>query len=408
MHLRHISLTNFRIYARLELELPPGPILIHGDNAQGKTSLLEAIYYLATAHSPHTSSDRQLIHWLAGDEGITPYARLVGDVSRNDRAAHIEMTLMLEPSNNEQGNRFRKQIKLNGTTQRAGDLSGEVNVVLFLPQDVETAGGSPGLRRRYLNDAISQIDPEYARIVDRYGDVLSQRNALLKALNEQGGDPDQLDYWDQQLATDGATITLKRQIILEELSRIADRIHRDLTGGTADLRLRYRPAFNPNHTPDNEYQIALDLDAPPNDITRLTDPARARDAAAIFRAQLHERRSDEITRGMTLIGPHRDDFQIISDQIDLGTYGSRGQQRSAMLALKLAEVEWIHQKVGDWPILLLDEVMAELDARRRDYLQARILDAHQSLSTSTDPTLFSDTFRARARLLRVIRGRIEP
>ena len=401
MHLRHLSLTNFRAYARLELELPPGPVLIHGDNGQGKTSLLEAVHYLATAKSPHTSSDRQLIHWLAVEDSLTPYARLVGDVSRAERAAHIEMTLLLEPADTADGFRFRKQIKVNGRLTRVADLAGQINVVLFLPQDVDTLGGSPGERRRYLDGALAQIDPDYARAIDRYADVLAQRNALLKQLQETGGDPDQLAFWDDKLAADGALITLKRHLALDELGRFADRTHRDLTGSQADLRLRYLPAFDAARSAEAAYQIALRLDVP---APALGDTRRAE---AALLAQLEERRADEINAGMTLIGPHRDDFRFISDQIDLGTYGSRGQQRSAILALKLAEVEWIHAKVNEWPILLLDEVMAELDAHRRAFLLAHISGVNQSLFTATDPTLFSDAFRSRARQLRVVAGRID-
>ena len=401
MHLRHLSLTNFRVYARLELELPAGPILICGDNAQGKTSLLEAVYYLATARSPHTSSDRQLIHWLAGDEGLTPYARLVGDVSRADRACHVEVTLMLESANTAEGVRFRKQIKVNGSLSRVADLARQINIVMFLPQDVDLAGAAPGGRRRSLDYTLSQIDVDYAIAVDHYADVLAQRNALLKQLQESSGDPDQLAYWDDQLAADGAAITLKRQIALDELGRAADRIHRDLTGGQADLRLRYQPALDMTRTPAAEYQIALDLDVPAVSVPH------AHRVEAAFLAQLQERRAEEIGAGMTLIGPHRDDFRFISDQVDLGTYGSRGQQRTAVLALKLAEVEWIHDKIGDWPILLFDEVMAELDAQRRTYLLSRIGSVSQSLLTTTDPSLFSAEFRARAKTLRVTTGRIE-
>jgi DNA replication and repair protein RecF len=401
MRLRHLSLTNFRAYARLELELPAGPILIYGDNAQGKTSLLEAVHYLAAAKSPHTATDRQLIHWLAAEESGTPYARLVGDVVRADRASHIEMTLLLEPGHTADGYRFRKQIKVNGSVTRAADLAGQIAIVLFLPQDVETVGGSPGERRRTLDDTLAQIDPDYARAIDRYADVLGQRNALLKQLQETGGDPDQLVYWDDRLAADGTLITLKRQVALGELSRLADRIHRDLTGSLADLRLRYQPAFNAARTPEAEYQIALRLDVP----APVVDDARRAEAA--FHAHLQERRADELNAGMTLIGPHRDDFRFISDQIDLGTYGSRGQQRTAILALKLAEVEWIHAKIGEWPILLLDEVMAELDTQRRAYLLTRIGSVNQSLLTTTDPALFSAEFHSRAKRLRVIAGRIE-
>ncbi|HKZ82745.1 MAG TPA: DNA replication/repair protein RecF [Anaerolineae bacterium] len=404
MYLRHLSLTNFRAYARLELELPAGSILIHGDNAQGKTSLLEAVYYLATGKSPHTGSDRQLIHWLAAEESGTPYARLVGDVQRADRAIHLDVTLLLEPASTIDGYRFRKQIKLNGSHARLADLAGQVSAVLFQPQDVDAVAGSPGERRRYLDNAVSQVDPDYARAIDRYADVLAQRNALLKQLQESEGTPDgadQLAYWDDRLAADGAAITLKRQIALDELSRLADRVHRDLTGGRADLRLRYQPAFDTARSSVPEFQIAMRLDVPQ---VAMTDARRLESA---FQAQLQERRRDEINAGVTLVGPHRDEFRFISDQIDLGTYGSRGQQRTAILSLKLAEVEWGHQKTGDWPILLLDEVMSELDSRRRAYLLARLGDVNQSLTTTTDPGIFGEEYRARATQLHVISGRVE-
>ena len=187
MHLRHLSLTNFRLYSRLEVDLPSQAILLYGDNAQGKTSLLEAIYVLATGRSAHTTSDRQLINWLASEEGLTPHARLAADVVRADRSLHIDMVLMLEPAKTEDGWRFRKQIKVNGAVVRATDLIGQIAVVMFLPDDVEIVSGSPANRRRYLDNALAQVDVDYARALDLYGEVLSQRNALLRQLAETGG-----------------------------------------------------------------------------------------------------------------------------------------------------------------------------------------------------------------------------
>jgi DNA replication and repair protein RecF len=249
MYLRHLSLTNFRTYARLEIDLPSKAILLCGDNAQGKTSLLEAVYVLATARSPHTTSDRQMIHWLAGEETLMPAARLVADVTKADRSQHLEMVLMLEPANTEDGWRFRKQIKVNGTIVKAADLIGQIAVVMFLPDDVEIVHGSPANRRRYLDNALSQVDAEYAKAIDLYAEVLAQRNALLKQLAETGGTPDsadQLIYWDDRLAASGALITLRRQSTLAEIEALADQLHRDLTPERHNLRLRYQPAFNPD------------------------------------------------------------------------------------------------------------------------------------------------------------------
>ncbi len=402
MYLRHLSLTNFRLYSRLEVDLPAGALLLYGDNAQGKTSILEAIYVLATGRSPHLSSDRQLINWLATDDGLMPHARLAADVVRADRVLHIDMVLLLEPAKTEDGWRFRKQIKVNGAVVRALDLIGQIAVVMFLPDDVEIVGGGPAQRRKYLDSAIAQVDVEYARALELYIDVVSQRNALLKQLAETGGDLDQLFYWDKQLAASGTTITLKRQRMISELETLADRLHRDLTRERHTLRLRYQPAFNADRPASLVYQPGLKLDLP----TRSPE-ATHEQAQASFLNQLAAKRGEELARRMTLVGPHRDDLRFVADEIDLGVYGSRGQQRTAVLALKLAEVHWMRAKINDWPILLLDEVMAELDAQRRGFLLNQINGANQAILTSTDPAMFTVEFRSQAKMMRVTKGRIE-
>jgi DNA replication and repair protein RecF len=406
MHLHHLSLTNFRLYSRLEVDLPSQAILLYGDNAQGKTSLLEAIYVLATGRSAHTTSDRQLINWLASEEGLTPHARLAADVARADRSLHIDMVLMLEPAKTEDGWRFRKQIKVNGAVVRTTDLIGQIAVVMFLPDDVEIVSGSPANRRRYLDNALAQVDVDYARALELYGEVLSQRNALLRQLAETAGTPnygaDQLCYWDEQLATAGTTITLKRQSMIAELEQLADRLHRDLTHERHTLRLRYQPAFNADLPIAHVYQASLNLDLPTQ-----SPEATFEQAQKSFLKQLTAKRGEELTRGTTLVGPHRDELRFIADEIDLGVYGSRGQQRTAILALKLAETHWMRAKINDWPILLLDEVLAELDAKRRGFLLNQIDGANQAILTSTDPEMFTAEFRSQAKMVKVIRGRIE-
>jgi DNA replication and repair protein RecF len=175
-----------------------------------------------------------------------------------------------------------------------------------------------------------------------------------------------------------------------------------LTREHHNLRLRYQPAFNPDQPTTSVYQPGLNLDLP----TRSPE-ATLEQAKVSFLKQLLNKRGEELARGLTLVGPHRDELRFIADEIDLGTFGSRGQQRTAILALKLAEVQWMRQKIGDWPILLLDEVMAELDAGRRAYLLNQINGAHQSILTSTDPDMFTEEFRSRAKMLKVVKGRIE-
>nr|NIM67827.1 AAA family ATPase [Armatimonadota bacterium] len=196
MRLNHLSLTNFRNFVRLETELAEGLTLVVGANAQGKTSLLESIYYLTGARSPHAANDRQLINFL-GLQEASPFSRVMGEVSRGDRLHRIEIRILLEAAGPMGEKRTRKEIHINGLKRRVRDLAGGFNAVMFLPQDLRILEGSPGERRRYLDATISQADPLYAESLAEYAKVLSQRNALLKQLQEENGDEGQLTFWDE-------------------------------------------------------------------------------------------------------------------------------------------------------------------------------------------------------------------
>jgi DNA replication and repair protein RecF len=400
MHLNHLSLTNFRNYARLELGVPCGAVVLHGDNAQGKTSLLEAIYYLATAHSPHTRTDRQLINWLAEGDPL-PHARIVAEVSTRGGLKRIEITLMREPQPGGE-ERLRKEIRVNGLPRRNLDLLGQVNVVLFLPQDMDLIEGPPGMRRRYLNVTLCQVDPNYCRALAEYEKVLVQRNALLKRLFERGArSDDQLAFWDARLAENGAVIVAGRNRFVRDLERLAQDVHRDLTGGQEHLRLRYQPSFDPTPRPEGQMAFGLDEmgasalpDLPPREIARRLSAALA------------DLRAEEIQRGMTTIGPHRDELRFIVNGRDMGLYGSRGQARTVVMALKLAELAWMRACIGEWPILLLDEVVAELDQSRRTYLLESVNGADQLVLTTAELALFTPEFLDSAALWRVEAGRI--
>ena len=401
MVIRHLSLTNFRLYSRLEASLPRGPLILVGANAQGKTSLLEALYYLGTGQSHHATSDRQLINFLALSSEPQPFAKIVAEaVSQADSAPkRMEIRLVLDPTQTGDG-RLRKEVLVNGVKRRLSDLAGQVNVVLFLPQDLTIVEGSPSDRRRYIDLALSQVDPTYAFALTEYAKVLAQRNALLKQLQERGGADAQLEFWDERLGEHGALIFTARASALQELEGLASAIHRDLTRGADGLRLAYHPAYDPAAAPDG--QLGLPLDVPVH---------RAGVSAAEIQAGLIEKlrgaRAEEIGRGMTLTGPHRDEIRFLAGGIDLGTYGSRGQARTAVLALKLAEVDWMRAKTGEWPVLLLDEVLAELDVSRRGELLARLGQAEQVVMTTTDLGLFPPAFVERATVWEVTNGRIK-
>ena len=397
MQLLHLSLTNFRNFVRLETELPAGPTLLIGDNAQGKTSLLEAIYYLSGSSSPHSSSDRQLINFLALEKPNS-FSRLVAEVRRGERIHRLEIRLILD---DQRTGRLRKEILINGVKRRVADLARAFNAVMFLPQDLQIIEGSPGGRRRFLDQIISQADPVYGNALTEYGKVLSQRNALLKQLQQRSRGGDQVAVWDEQLVEHGATLIRSRALALQELESIARPIHEKLTRGRENLQLIYQPAFNP--LTDSTDQLELEIDDQ-LDISRISlHEIQERMLAALQRA-----RSEEIQRGVTRLGPHRDDILFQASGLNLHLYGSRGQNRSAMLSTKMAEVEWLHQRTSHWPMLLLDEVLAELDADRRRDLLEYVGQVRQSVLTAADQDMFTEDFCQRATLWQVKAGTLSP
>ncbi|WP_119072812.1 DNA replication/repair protein RecF [Aggregatilinea lenta] len=398
MRIEHLSLQNFRNYARLEVTLPPGPILLHGANAQGKTSLLEAIYYLATSRSPYTGSDRQLINWHA-ERDILPFARIAAEISgARETLNRVEVIISLDSVGND-GDRFRKQVKINGVPRRVMDLIGQINVVMFLPQDLALVEGAPAERRRYMNITLCQTDNEYCRALATFDKVLVQRNALLKRISDREASPGELGYWNDQITESGATLVAGRQQLLRQLEVKARRIHDELSGGDEDLELKYLPGFSP--TAETNGQMSFDVLG-----LDLHRQLGAQEIAAQFQSRLEEIQGEEIARGMTLIGPQRDELRLMVNGHDLGLYGSRGQARTGVMSLKLAELEWMHDAIGEWPVLLLDEVVAELDARRRAYLLDRVSEASQVLLTTTEPDIFTPGFLNNTTRWQVSQGQI--
>ena len=397
MHIRYLSLTNFRNYARLELALPESPLLLHGGNAQGKTSLLEAIYLLAAGSSPLASSDRQLIRWQAEAEGL-PYARAWAEVQRRERTIELEMVLEKRQLSNGT-DRLQKTIRVDRSQKRQSNLSGKLNVVLFTPQSVDLVAGSPSGRRQYMNDAISQVDETYSEALSRYTKALRQRNAALRHVRDEGGNPAQLSPFESVLARTGSKIATRRRAFLDGLSSRVKRIHQQLTGDAEWLRLDYVPNFDPGAPRILRAEVGMDVSGP--DIPR--DDADSSRLARAYEEALIERRSEEIARGMTVFGPHRDELCFVAGspalgthEVDLGTYGSRGQQRTAVLSLKLAELRWMQDQTRETPLLLLDEVLAELDRTRRAYLLEHVNDVEQAILTATDLEMFSGPFLEKA------------
>lgn len=401
MYLKSLSLVNFRNYVRLELELPPHITVLCGDNAQGKTNLLEAVYYLATANSPRADADRQLLNWLA-ETDVMPYARLVGQAARGGSITQIEITLLKNGANGATGEgALRKGIRVNGVNRRVTELIGRLYVVLFLPQDLHLVDGSPDARRRYLDSLLCQVDARYYRALQKYGQVLYQRNHLLRRLRERP-DPEQLTFWNRQLIAEGAYLITRRRWLVGRLNEQAQHIHPALTGNLERLKLQYQPSVRLGEAEATGMQLALAFEAERASEEELEEIRRA------FEAQLAPLGREEIERGSSLLGPHRDEMRFLVNDIDMTTFGSRGQQRTAALATKLAEVEWLYRQTGEMPILLLDDVISELDLARRGFLLNSLKEGQQVVITTTTLDGYPAEFLQRATVWRVEQGRIQP
>ena len=400
MYLKRLSLTNFRKFTRLDVDIPPKVVVLVGANAQGKTSVLEAIYFLAAFTSFQTHADRQIVNFHEAKNNSLTVTRLIAEYQRSKSKHRLEVRLILEPTGVLNAQRLRKEVLLDGVKKPVNEIIGHFNAVIFVPQMSQIIEGVPEDRRRYLNLALAQSTPAYARILSEYNQALTQRNALLKLLGERGGSSDQLEVWDETLARLGAQIILWRIEAVQQIERLASRVHNELTRGSEILRLAYEPAFDPLPKPNGQLGLKMDTVV---DRSRL-DLNEIRDG---FRARLSALRSEEIARGVTTIGPHRDELRFLANDIDLGNYGSRGQVRTTLLSLKLAEVNWMKDRTGEWPVILLDEVMAELDLLRRADLLKYVGESEQVLFTTTDLNLFPSEFVEKAEVWHVENGRVE-
>lgn len=380
MHVRRLRLTNFRCYRELDVDLPCGPIVLAGRNAQGKSSLLEALYLLATTRSPHTGAERELLNWDASSEPM-PHCRALAEVARQDGGDTVEIVYASQGADDGR-TRLQKHVKVNGARKRAIDAIGTLTVVLFSPRDLAVVDGAPSERRRFLDVLLCQLDRDYCRSLSRYNKVLTQRNHLLRSLRERGGERSELGFWDQHLTRHGAVVVARRARAAAALSDLAGDAHASMAGAQAALDVRYVSNLS-QHGPE----------VPANAGTEALEEA--------FGAVLTARQRSEIARGVTAAGPHRDDLVFKVGGVDMRVYGSRGQQRTVALALRLAEAQLMHRETGEHPVVLLDDVLSELDDRRRSSLLAGIGTEQQTLLTTTTAERLPAPFLDRARVLTV-------
>lgn len=331
MFIDRLSLYNFRNYVSLDIEFPNGMNILVGPNAQGKSAVLEALYVLATSKSHRTSKDAELIRLDQEN------ARVFADVKRVERP-DVELEVLFSRME-------KKSVRINRVKRpKISDLVGQLNAVIFSIVDIEMVKGEPSARRRFLNLEISQISPQYIYNLARYKRVLEHRNKLLKDAKINRGVMGSLPAWDEQLAHYGAPLVEKRYEFVNRLSEIAGPVYRQLSAGKEELSVIYEPNLD------------------------LQGARTSEEIAKIYLQKMARSREHEIIRGATLSGPHRDDMAFMVDKLDVRSFGSQGQQRTAALAVKLAEIELIEEQIGESPIALLDDVTAELDDERRRHV----------------------------------------
>ncbi|MBA2392259.1 MAG: DNA replication/repair protein RecF [Ktedonobacteraceae bacterium] len=385
-------MSEFRNYRELELALGQGLFLFYGDNAQGKTNLLEATALLAMASSFHASSDREVVNWYAPDH----IARVTGDIKRRNDEIEIEVAIFDPtppdlPANVSSSQHPlelpagtpRKRLKLNTVPKRTMDIIGQMKVVLFAPTDLHIVDGSPDERRRFLDRALCQVQPRYCQALVRYRKIVTQRSAQLKRVRDLQEDPRMLDYLDEQLATLANLIIYERQRMVAVLNEHAPDFQEAISGGHEHLQIVYRPSF--------KFDTGWSLT----------------DTVEHYREQLQAARKKEILQGVCLLGPHRDDLEFQVNTMNMLTYGSRGQQRTSALATKLAELAFMRDSTGDEPVLLLDDVFSELDFTRREYLLRQVLQHEQVLLTATDLSGFPPEILQQAHIYQVLDGHIQ-
>ncbi|MGN8632572.1 DNA replication/repair protein RecF [Blautia sp. HCP3S3_G3] len=357
MYIESIQLKNFRNYENLELNFDKATNIFYGNNAQGKTNILEAIYLCGTTKSHKGSKDKEIIRF--GEE--ESHIRM--NVKKDGMSYKIDMHLKKNKA---------KGVAINGLPiRKARELFGIVNLVFFSPEDLNIIKSGPGERRRFMDMELCQLDPLYLTDLAGYNHIVNQRNKLLKELHVNSRLLDTLDIWDMQMVQYGIRVIQKRQEFVEELNRVIQEIHRNLTGGLEHLEVIYEPSTEQEN----------------------------------FEETLFRNRDRDIRMKMTSSGPHRDDLCLMADGIDIRKYGSQGQQRTAALSLKLSEIYLVKNKIKDTPVLLLDDVLSELDSSRQTCLLDSIHDIQTMVTCTGLDDFISHQFHIN-KVFQVVKGEV--
>jgi len=375
-----IALEDFRSYAEVRLAFSRGVTALIGPNGAGKTNVLEAMHLAARGDSPRAHDDTELVRWG------TNTARVRVETDRAEGHRRIELLLFSPP----EGERRRpRRYLLDGAPKRAEDVAGELVVVAFFPEDVDLLGAAPSARRRYLDAMLAQIEHAHRRESREYQRVLEQRNALLRVARDEMSVPeDEMAFWDRELVRLASSISLRRATLVDELvAPFLEATEHFNAAAVAPFAQRER--------------LGLDV-AYGGQVQGSTVEERG----AAYERLLREKRDRERWQGTTLVGPHRDDLVVTSVGRALPSFASRGEHRSAVLSLKMAEAAWLHARVGEQPVFLLDDVLSELDPGRREALANAIPEDAQAFITAATTTALPDVLRERATVVPVKRGEV--
>jgi len=419
VYLATLALTNFRNYRAVELPLAQGLTIFAGPNGAGKSNILEAIHCLATGRSYRARSDTELRSFAPNPE--RPYTRVASDVAAGDLTTTLEVIWAAEQDQEAGFGKqagFSKRIRIGGAPRRASSLLQHLHVVLFTPHDIALVDGSPSVRRRYLDYLLSRIDPHYLRTLQGYEHVMAERNALLRALREGATrDQRQLEAWNRELTALGAPVIALRAAYTAHVAEPLASRYASLTGNSgksdvpsaeqspqdeeqglqsANLRLHYESTAPLPATPSPPE--ALRISALPQ--------AWLADVQTAFAAALAEHASREHAQAVTVVGPHRDDLTFLQGDHPLAAFGSRGEQRLAALTLKLTEIALLQAESGEWPVILLDDFLSELDAQRRQHVLASLAPNVQAFATTSDLQQFSQEVLDSAHVLQVSDGTV--
>jgi DNA replication and repair protein RecF len=377
MYLESLNLRHFRNYSEQQVSFTAAKTIVLGDNAQGKSNLIEAVEILSALKSHRTNRDRELI------QSSETTAQIVGNLDRL-ATGNIELAVTLRANG-------RRTVALNGLAQRRQlDFLGKLNMVQFSSLDLDLVRGGPDCRRTWIDGLLVQLEPIYAHILQQYNHILRQRNARLKSIKAaqqdgSGASIDDLALWDAQLAVAGSRVIRRRDRVIQRLSPFAQHWHEAISGKVEQLQITYKP------------NVWLTLD----ESDHSAEAIQSR-----FLEKIKEKHQIELYQGTTLVGPHRDDIEFTVNDTIARQYGSQGQQRTLVLALKLAELKLIEDVIGEPPILLLDDVLAELDLHRQNQLLDAIQDRFQTLITTTHLGSFDAQWLNSAQILHINAGKL--